>query len=122
MATCRTCGVLLTTGAERKVGRCNGCPPTYDETTFQALRAWRLAVASATSVPAFVVFTDATLLALAERRPDDDAGLAAIPGIGATKRERYGAQVLAVLAGHDPQEAAADTVAAASSGSGKGSS
>ena len=106
-ATCRTCDVLLTTGAERKVGRCNQCPPTYDELTFEALRAWRLGVATAASLPAYVVFTDATLVALAERRPSDVAGLAQIPGIGATKRDRYGEQVLAVLSGADPAAVAA---------------
>ncbi len=105
-ARCRTCGTTLMTGAERKVGRCVGCPPTYDEQTFENLRAWRLAVSGAASVPAYVVFTDATLVALAEQRPDDVAGLARIPGIGATKRDRYGAQVLAVLAGADPGEVA----------------
>jgi DNA helicase-2/ATP-dependent DNA helicase PcrA len=102
---------VLSSGAERKVGRCDDCPPTYSEGTFEALRSWRSAVATAASVPAFVVFTDATLVALAEQRPDDDTGLARIPGIGATKRERYGAQVLAVLAGEDPQTVAAQTIA-----------
>jgi DNA helicase II / ATP-dependent DNA helicase PcrA len=110
-ARCRTCGVALSTGAQRKVGRCDSCPPTYEEGTFEALRSWRSAVSTAAGVPAFVVFTDATLVALAEQRPDDDAGLAAIPGIGATKRERYGAQVLAVLGGEDPQTVAAQAVA-----------
>jgi DNA helicase-2/ATP-dependent DNA helicase PcrA len=110
-ARCRTCGVALSTGAERKVGRCDNCPPTYEEGTFEALRSWRSAVATAAGIPAFVVFTDATLVALAEQRPDDDTGLAAIPGIGATKRERYGAQVLAVLGGEDPQTVAAQAVA-----------
>jgi DNA helicase-2/ATP-dependent DNA helicase PcrA len=65
-------------------------------------------VAGAAHVPAYVVFTDATLVALAERLPDDDAGLARIPGIGATKRDRYGAQVLAVLAGAQPQDVLAE--------------
>ena len=96
-------------GAERKVGRCHDCPPTYDETTFENLRTWRSAVSSAASVPAYVVFTDATLVALAEAKPDDVAGLARIPGIGATKRERYGEQVLAVLSGADPATVAGGT-------------
>jgi DNA helicase-2/ATP-dependent DNA helicase PcrA len=109
-ARCRSCGAALSTGAERKIGRCDDCPPTYSEATFESLRAWRSAVATAASVPAFVVFTDATLIALAEQLPDDDAGLARIPGIGATKRERYGAQVIAVLAGQDPQTVAAQAV------------
>jgi DNA helicase-2/ATP-dependent DNA helicase PcrA len=101
---CRSCGKALSSGAERKVGRCDDCPPTYDEATFERLRAWRTAVASAARVPAYVVFTDATLVALAEQQPDDVAGLAQIPGIGATKRDRYGDQVLAVLAGAQPED------------------
>ncbi|KQX69838.1 ATP-dependent DNA helicase UvrD2 [Angustibacter sp. Root456] len=113
-AKCRTCGAPLMTGSERKVGRCDDCPATYDETTFEALRTWRSAVATAASVPAYVVFTDATLVALAENQPDDVSGLAQIPGIGATKRERYGEQVLAVLAGADPTTVAASTGADAS--------
>ena len=50
-ATCRSCGTELSTAAQRKVGRCDTCPPTYDETTFEALRTWRLAVARASAVP-----------------------------------------------------------------------
>ena len=60
---------LLTTGAERKMGRCGDCPSTYDETTFEALREWRREAASEAGVPAFVVFTDATLVAIAEDKP-----------------------------------------------------
>jgi DNA helicase-2/ATP-dependent DNA helicase PcrA len=106
-ARCRTCGGGLASAVERKVGRCESCPSTYDEALFENLRAWRSAVASAAKVPAYVVFTDATLVALAESTPSDLAGLAKISGIGATKRERYGAQVLAVLGGADPAEVAA---------------
>jgi DNA helicase-2/ATP-dependent DNA helicase PcrA len=105
-ARCRTCGADLATAAERKVGRCSGCPPTYDVATFESLRAWRMAVATRTKVPAFVVFTDATLTAIAERAPATALELAAISGVGAMKLERYAASVLAVVAGADPQEAA----------------
>src|SRR5690606_17969946 len=38
--TCRTCGTILDTAGERKVGRCTACPPTYDESVFEALRSW----------------------------------------------------------------------------------
>ena len=48
---CRTCGTELTTAAQRKTGRCDTCPPTYSEATFEALRAWRLAVARETACP-----------------------------------------------------------------------
>jgi DNA helicase-2/ATP-dependent DNA helicase PcrA len=97
--TCRTCGRSLATGAERKVGRCSSCPPTYDETTFEALRAWRLETSGEAKVPAYVVFTDATLTAIAETRPASLEELAGIAGVGVTKLERYGPAVLAVLGG-----------------------
>ncbi|MFJ6079556.1 UvrD-helicase domain-containing protein [Pseudarthrobacter sp. NPDC092419] len=97
-AVCRVCGSMLATGAERKVGRCNNCPPSYEEQTFDALRSWRLEVAQAADVPAFVVFTDATLTAIAEARPAALEELAALPGVGPSKLERYGEDVLRVLA------------------------
>jgi DNA helicase-2/ATP-dependent DNA helicase PcrA len=104
LAFCRGCGTELTTAAQRKTGRCDACPPTYDEATFERLRTWRLAVARAASVPAYVVFTDATLTAIAEEAPSDEAGLAGISGVGARKIEQYGADVLAVLKGADVEE------------------
>ena len=94
---CRGCGQDLVTAATRKVGRCQDCPPTYDAATLEALRAWRLSVASEAKVPAYVVFTDATLTAIAERRPASPAALARISGVGARKMERYGDEVLMIL-------------------------
>jgi len=49
-------------------------------------------------VPAYVIFTDATLMAIAEDRPTDAAGLLAIPGVGRVKCEQYAEAVLAILA------------------------
>ncbi|GAA3295185.1 ATP-dependent DNA helicase UvrD2 [Arthrobacter citreus] len=97
-AKCRVCGTLLTTGSERKVGRCADCPVTYEESTFDALREWRRAAASEAGVPAFVVFTDSTLVAIAEDRPPSLNRLATLPGVGPSKLERYGEAVLRVLA------------------------
>jgi DNA helicase-2/ATP-dependent DNA helicase PcrA len=97
-ASCRVCGSMLASGAERKVGRCNQCPPTYEEQTFDALRQWRLDEAQAADVPAYVVFTDATLTAIAEARPASLEELAGLAGVGPSKLERYGEAVLAVLA------------------------
>ena len=68
-----------------------------DEQLFEALREWRLATAREADVPAFVVFTAATLTAIAERVPTDTAQLAGITGIGPAKLERYGAAVLELL-------------------------
>jgi DNA helicase-2/ATP-dependent DNA helicase PcrA len=112
-ARCRACGADLATAAQRKTGRCDECPPTYDEATFERLREWRLATARAGSVPAYVVFTDATLTAIAEREPADEAGLAQISGVGARKLGLYGPQVLAVLRG-EPIEDVLETASAAS--------
>ena len=97
-ASCRVCGSMLSSGAERKVGRCNQCPPSYEEQTFDALRQWRKETALEADVPAFVVFTDATLTAIAEARPESLEQLATLPGVGASKLEKYGDAVLAVLA------------------------
>ena len=102
--TCRVCGADLVTAAQRKTGRCTDCPPEYDEAVFERLRSWRLTVARANGVPAFVVFTDATLTAIAERMPVDRSALAAISGVGARKIDQYASDVLAVLSGSDPQE------------------
>ncbi len=111
-SVCRTCGTDLVTAATRKMGRCQDCPPTYDEATFEALRVWRLAVAGATKVPAYVVFTNATLTAIAEKTPSSAAELATISGVGARKLERFGDDILAVLGGADPLVTAESSVAA----------
>jgi DNA helicase II / ATP-dependent DNA helicase PcrA len=64
----------------------------------QALREWRLARARADEVPAYVVFNDRTLAELVARTPQTIAELAAVPGIGPAKLERYGPELLAQLA------------------------
>ncbi|WP_237762522.1 ATP-dependent DNA helicase UvrD2 [Arthrobacter sp. ERGS1:01] len=97
-SVCRVCGKMLSTGAERKIGRCSTCPPGYDEAVFEDLRAWRLKIATAADIPAFVVFTDATLMAIAEAAPQDLDELSALPGVGPSKLERYGEDVLEIVA------------------------
>ena len=64
-----------------------------------ALRSWRLQRARQDGVPAYVVFTDRTLVELAERRPTTLIALSGIPGIGPAKLERYGDEMLDLLAG-----------------------
>jgi len=98
VAHCRVCNAPLSTTAERKVGRCEGCPATYDEELFEQLRAWRVARAAEEKVPAYVVFTDLTLQAIAEVRPQDPAALLRISGVGPAKIEKYGDQVLELVA------------------------
>jgi ATP-dependent DNA helicase RecQ len=76
-----------------------------DDPLFAALRAWRKAEAQAQSVPAYVIFHDRTLAEIAARRPATLADLAEIPGVGGTKQARYGAAVLAMVAGRQPRAA-----------------
>jgi DNA helicase-2/ATP-dependent DNA helicase PcrA len=99
-ATCRVCGAPLSEVAARKVGRCLDCPSSYDEALFERLREWRSETAKGESVPAYVVFTDLTLQAIAEVRPSSVQQLVQINGIGPSKQEKYGAAVLDVVAAH----------------------
>ncbi|QIG38830.1 DNA helicase RecQ [Microbacterium sp. 4R-513] len=69
-----------------------------DRGLFEALRAWRAETARAQGVPAYVVFNDATLRAIAAARPGSQGDLEGISGIGSKKRETYGEAVLAVVA------------------------
>ncbi|MFB9375536.1 ATP-dependent DNA helicase UvrD2 [Kineococcus gynurae] len=98
LARCRVCARPLSTGAERKLLRCHDCPAGYDEAVFERLRTWRTDVAREIAKPAYTVFTDATLMALAEAMPDDLAALARVPGVGPAKLERWGEDLLATLA------------------------
>ena len=65
---------------------------------FERLRAWRAATAREHGVPAYVVFSDATLQAIARARPRDLESLRGLSGVGDTKRDRYGPALLACLA------------------------
>jgi len=66
-------------------------------TAFAALRELRARLSREQGVPAYVIFHDATLRAIALAEPASVDALAAIPGIGAHKLERYGALVIAAL-------------------------
>jgi DNA helicase-2/ATP-dependent DNA helicase PcrA len=72
--------------------------PLPDTPTVKALRDWRRERAKADGVPAYVVFHDTTLAEIAARLPASHADLAAVPGIGPAKLERYGDDLLAALA------------------------
>jgi len=64
---------------------------------YDALKAWRGEVARAHNLPAYVIFHDATLQAIAETGPTTEAQLLDISGIGQQKRQAYGAEVLRVV-------------------------
>jgi len=96
---CRVCGGALLGATALTLRRCDTCPADLDEELYLRLKDWRGERAKERSVPAYVVFTDATLTAIAEQRPADVAALVAIPGIGTAKLERYGDEVIRLVRG-----------------------
>ena len=94
---CRVCGNPLATPADKALGRHEECEPSYDEAVYTALKRWRLEVARAADQPAFVVFTDATLMSISEAMPANERELLGVSGVGPVKVENYGAGVLGVL-------------------------
>jgi len=108
VVSCRVCGATLLAGGDRKLGRCPTCPSDLDEDLLERLTIWRSALAAELHVPAYVVFTDATLVALAERRPTGPAELLAIAGIGPRKLGQFGPAVFALVAGAGPVDLVAE--------------
>lgn len=95
---CRVCGNPLATPADKALGRHESCEPGYDERVLAALKRWRLEVSRAANKPAYVVFSDATLMSIAEAMPASEAEMLDISGVGPVKVEQFGAGVLGVLA------------------------
>jgi ATP-dependent DNA helicase RecQ len=90
--------------AKGKSGRGSAAAVTTapgDQTLYAALRALRGDIARQGNVPPYVIFHDRTLTELAGKRPSTAAELLEISGLGERKVERYGAQILAVIAGGD---------------------
>lgn len=74
-------------------------PSADDQALFERLRTWRVEQARAHGVPPYVVAHDRLLRAIASTRPRTLEVLAELPGVGRTKLERYGAQLLALVEG-----------------------
>ncbi|HEY2330795.1 MAG TPA: ATP-dependent DNA helicase UvrD2 [Acidimicrobiales bacterium] len=88
--------------SRRQVGT-NGVPfvgAEADPAVLAALKSWRSGAARAAGVPAYVIFHDTTLAAVAEARPDSRAKLLRLPGLGPVKAQRYGDELLRVVAEH----------------------
>ncbi len=107
-ALCRVCGKTLTDAGEMKLMRCEDCPSDMDEGLYERLREWRSAQARGLGQPAYCVFTDKTLIAIAEAVPADEAELSRISGVGGRKLERFGADVLTLCAGQELEDEAGD--------------
>ncbi|NUR26115.1 MAG: ATP-dependent DNA helicase UvrD2, partial [Catenulispora sp.] len=97
--SCRVCAKTLVAAAEQKLGRCSTCPAEYDEGLLESLKVWRSARAKEDKIPPYVVFTDVTLQAIAERAPANEQELLSIAGIGRVKLDKYGTAVLGLVSG-----------------------
>ncbi|MFJ9433772.1 ATP-dependent DNA helicase UvrD2 [Streptomyces sp. NPDC101490] len=98
---CRVCGATLTEAGAMKLLRCEDCPSDMDEGLYERLRDWRSEQARELGQPAYCVFTDKTLMAIAERVPATDGELSVISGVGTRKLHRFGVDVLAICAGEE---------------------
>ncbi|MBV7292496.1 ATP-dependent DNA helicase UvrD2 [Corynebacterium sp. TAE3-ERU16] len=96
---CRVCGSPLESPQEKVLRRCIDCPGGADDGIFEQLRAWRAETAREDQVPAYIVFSDATLMAIAEAMPADERELLGVSGVGPVKVDKYGGQVLAIVNG-----------------------
>ncbi|MFH7594918.1 ATP-dependent DNA helicase UvrD2 [Streptomyces racemochromogenes] len=98
---CRVCGRTLTEAGDIKLMRCGDCPSDMDEGLYERLREWRAVQSKLQGLPAYCVFTDKTLMAIAEAAPSEPGELSMISGVGGRKLDRYGADVLAICAGQE---------------------
>ncbi|GAB3128799.1 ATP-dependent DNA helicase UvrD2 [Tsukamurella serpentis] len=98
--TCRMCGGVLDTREEKLRSRCENCPADLNDGLVEALKIWRTGQARDQQVPPYTIFSNATLFAIAEHQPRSRAQLVRINGIGSTKIDKYGDDVLALVAEH----------------------
>ncbi len=85
--------------AGRAARKTAGAAPlaSADERLFEALRNWRAQVAKEHGVPAYVVFHDSTLRTIAQLKPQSEAQLSGVPGVGEKKLANYGAAIVEVV-------------------------
>ncbi|TVR80924.1 MAG: DNA helicase RecQ [Rhodospirillales bacterium] len=104
--------VLLRRPRAAKPARTRDADPAADlnprgRALWQRLRGWRADMAKSQGVPAYVIFHDTTLLAIARACPVSLAALQHVPGIGAAKMERYGQTVITLCQTHGAEPGAA---------------
>ena len=96
------CGKPLTAPVARKLGRCEDCPSSYDEELFERLREWRAEQAREQRPGVRRLHRRHPDRARRGRAHHATRALLAVSGVGRTKLERYGADVLAICAGEPP--------------------
>ncbi|MBZ9806530.1 DNA helicase RecQ [Mesorhizobium sp. BR1-1-9] len=92
----------LARGRKRSGERSAASAEGVDASLLASLKALRLRLAKERQVPAYVVFSDRTLIDMAERRPRDLDAFAEVNGVGAAKLREFGEIFLGAIAGHHP--------------------
>jgi ATP-dependent DNA helicase RecQ len=87
--------------AKRKRTQTDTVLDTGDAALFESLRALRKRLADEQNVPPYVVFSDATLVEMSRRKPQDESELLQVNGVGEVKLARYGQAFLAAIENHD---------------------
>jgi DNA helicase-2/ATP-dependent DNA helicase PcrA len=90
----------------KQAKRKSPAPEAADAELFGRLRGWRRLQSEAQGSPPYIVFSDATLVAIADAKPASRAALAQISGVGPMKLDRYAEPLLAVLGGAEPEQVA----------------
>ncbi len=97
VAKCFVCGLGLTGGEEIALGRHSHCQTGIDEALLESLDRWRADKADEECLPPFVIISDKTLQAIAERKPATIAELAKLPGMRKEKIARYADTLLTLI-------------------------
>jgi ATP-dependent DNA helicase RecQ len=84
--------------------RTESAPGIVDDALFAALKSLRLRIAKERAMPAYLVFSDRTLIDMAARRPRNLEEMAQVNGVGSTKLNEFGAMFITAIAAH-PQVA-----------------
>jgi ATP-dependent DNA helicase RecQ len=96
-------GLLVPARGSRKARKSAPAPAAdlgpVDQALAERLRALRSELAAASAVPAYVIFSNKTLDAIARARPRSEEELSAVPGIGPSRLDAYGEKILAVIQG-----------------------
>ena len=87
----------MTGGAPGSIEESLASAPAAVSDRYDALRTWRTERAREDQVPPYIVFDNKTLLHIAERDPSSPRALLEVPGIGPTKLDRYGDELLELL-------------------------
>jgi len=92
--------IVVPPKTERQRKRDRGAPNPVGDPLFEALRRLRRDLASEAGLPPYVIFHDATLREMAEKRPTSLAALGEVSGVGVRKLDAYGDAFLTVIRGH----------------------